>query len=208
MKLIRSFNNLIKEKRPDDKIIAGYLGNLFESKGVLDLLNAAVIVLQKHAKLNSGLPVPWIDRERHTKAEAEKIISENNLKDKIKFLGTVNGKAKEKFLMQTDIFVFPTSYPFEGFPLVILEAMQAQCPVVSTKNVGAIGDMVDDGETGILVDKKNPVQISDAIIKLIEDADLRLKMGKAGRAKFERLYTLDINVNSMTSIFNDHEVKA
>jgi glycosyltransferase involved in cell wall biosynthesis len=197
------FNNHVKEKKSGEKIVAGYQGNLFESKGVLDLLNAASIVLQKNKNIEFQIVGPWINREKHTKAEAEKIIIENNLEDKIKFLGIVTGNEKEKILMQTDVFVFPTKYPFEGFPLVILEAMQAQCPVISTKDVGAIEDMVDDGKTGILVDKKNPAQISQAIVKLIEDPDLRLSMGKAGRAKFEQLYTLDINVNNMISIFND-----
>lgn len=198
-----SFDHLVKEKKTDDKIIVGYLGNLYESKGVLDLLNSVPEVLQKHNNTEFRIAGQWVNREKQTKSKAEIIISENNLKDKVKFLGPVSGKEKEDFLKETDIMVFPTSYPYEGFPLVILEAMQAQCPVISTGDTGAIGDIIDDGKTGIIIDKKNPAQISKAVTQLIEDSDLRLKMGKAGRDKFKQFYTLDINVSNMISIFND-----
>ena len=103
--------------------------------------------------------------------------------------------------METDIFLFPTWYPYEGCPMVILDAMSFGIPVISTKDVGAIPEMVIDGESGILTDKKNPGQIADAIIKLIENKEMRSRMGENGRARFRKHFTEEINTENMISTF-------
>ena len=66
---------------------------------------------------------------------------------------------------------------------------------VSTKCIGAIPEVVIDGVSGILVEKQNPKQIADAMIKLIENPGLRKKMGTASRKRFKRYYTMDQDIN-------------
>ena len=144
----------------------------------------------------------WSLKEGDTKKKAEQIISENELETKVKFLGVITGTDKENFLNRLDIFVFPTWYKYEGFGIVIIEAMSSGLPVLSTKDVGTIPDIVVDGETGILVDRKNPEKIAEAILKLIEDPALRIEMGRKGKQRYEEHYTLDVNVNKMISVFN------
>ena len=90
--------------------------------------------------------------------------------------------------------------------MVIIEAMAAGCPVVSTKNAGAIPETVIDGKTGILVEKKNPQAVAQAIIKLIESPELRVKMGMAGRKRYEQYYTQERNIENMIRVF-DHALK-
>ena len=107
---------------------------------------------------------------------------------------------KEKIYLESEIFVFPTQYDVWG--LVLLEAMRAGLPVISTY-VGAIPEIVDDGITGFLVEKQNPVALAEKMEILIKDKDLRDKMGQAGRKKFLEKYTLDIFEQNLKNVFDE-----
>jgi len=194
-----SKKSFVKKKN----IIIGFLSNLIESKGVLDLLEAADITINKYKYKDIKIKFAGSWQDEKVKNKCLEFIRINKLDNYIEFTGLVIGKDKEKFLIETDIFVFPTWYKYEGHPIVILEAMAAACPVISSKDVGAIFETVIDGETGILVEKKNPKEIAGAIIYLIKHHDERVRMGLAGRKRFEENYTLEKNINNMIKIFDE-----
>ena len=73
----------------------------------------------------------------------------------------------------TDIFCFPTFYENEGMPLVILEAMMMELPIISTKWRG-IPNVIDDNENGLLVPIKDSQKLSEAIERLIKSKELRI----------------------------------
>jgi glycosyltransferase involved in cell wall biosynthesis len=77
-----------------------------------------------------------------------------------------------------DVFALPSRY--EGLPHAILEAMLAQLPVVAS-DVGSVGEIVIDGATGILVPPDDASALSEAIARLLEDAELARRLGEAGR---------------------------
>jgi len=189
------------KKNTGDKIKINFLGNLFESKGVLDVLNAAVTVIKKNKNVEFNFAGAWSQKEADTKLKALKIIKDNQIENFVNFCGVISGKEKDNFLRHTDILVFPTWYPYEGCPMVIIEAMAYCCPVISTKDVGAIPEMVIDGETGILIDKKNPEQLADAIFKILNSSEIRLNMGKSGRIRFNNYYTHDVNTDNIINTF-------
>lgn len=191
-----------KNNSGNKNIEINYLGNLFESKGVLDVLNAAELVLRKYNNVKFRFAGAWSMKEGNTKKKAEQIIKEKALGDHIEFTGVITGNAKDDFLNSTDIFVFPSWYKHEGFPLVIIESMAASCPVISTKDTGAIPDIVTNGETGLLIDKKRPDLIAEAIINLIENPEKRIIMGKEGKERYEKLFTLDTCIERMIGVFN------
>jgi len=188
-------------KNPNDEIVVGYLGNFFKSKGILNVIEAAELVLKENRKIKFIFAGSWPQQEVNFKKEIFHFIVECNLIDNIFFVGELIGLDKERFLIDTDIFVFPSLN--EGLPLVILEAMAASCPVISTKDVGVISEVVIDGITGILVEKQNPKQIAEAIKKLIEHPELRESMGKAGKDRFDLYYTFDNNISKLIEIFKD-----
>ncbi len=194
-----------KFKRNRDTVIISYLSNLSKSKGILDTIKAAKTVTNKHAEAYFKFAGPWLGQEPATKKSAFRFIRENHLENKIEFMGTILRDNKKEFLVDTDIFVFPSCW-YEGHPMVIIEAMAAGCPVVSTKNAGAIPETVIDGKTGILVEKKNPQAVAQAIIELIESPELRVKMGMAGRKRYEQYYTQERNIENMIRVF-DHALK-
>lgn len=104
------------------------------------------------------------------RAELENYVKSNGLDNVIFFKGNVDNV--EEYFSKSDIFVLSSSY--EGLPLVILEAMAAQLPIIST-NVGGIIDIVTDN--GLLVEAENESEMVKALKKLIENKDLREKFG-------------------------------
>ena len=97
-----------------------------------------------------------------------------------------------------DVFALTSEY--EGLGLVLLEAMSASKPVVAS-NVSAIPEVVSDGITGILFTPKNSVALAEAF-KLLEDKEVRLRFGIAGREKVKTYFTLDKMIHHNTIIYN------
>lgn len=184
------------EPQPPIKIL--YFSNLIISKGVLDLLSACEIIQSKGYDFVCNY-VGGETKEMNALAFEEE-VEKRHLKGKVSYLGKQFGKEKEKTFTESDVFVFPTFYPNECFPLVVLEAMQHGLPCISTGE-GAIASIVDDGRTGFIVEKRNPRQLADKIEVLINNDELRKSMGDAGRKKFEENYTLDIFEKRMVDIF-------
>ena len=126
-------------------------------------------------------------------------LNENELTDNVKYLGQKFGIDKHRAFTETDIFVHPTMN--DCFPLVLLEAMQHQLPIISTYE-GGISDIVDNDKTGFLIPKNDAEALAEKLEILIKNQDIRLKMGKAGRHKYEKEFTLDIFEKKMNSILN------
>lgn len=185
----------ISKNNNDARIL--FLSNLIESKGVYDYIEALSIV----KKCNISFSAYIVGKEGDVSiAELNKSIDEKKLKGYLEYLGPVYGNEKFKILNNCDIFIHPTQKDVWG--LVILEAMQCSLPVISTFE-GAISEMVEDGVTGFLVNKKSPKEIADKLELLIKDDDLRQRMGKAGREKFLKYYTIEKFEENMKNVFDD-----
>lgn len=119
----------------------------------------------------------------------------------VAYHGRKYGKDKEAFFQSADMFVFPTFYHNECFPLVLLETMGHGLPCISTPE-GGIPGIVDDGKTGYLVPKHNAEALAYKMEQLLVDADLRHKMGQAGWEKFEKEFTLEVFEKRMVEILS------
>jgi glycosyltransferase involved in cell wall biosynthesis len=106
--------------------------------------------------------------------------------DRIRFLG--QRMDVQRLLAQAQIAVLITNW--EGLPLSILEAMRAGLPVVAS-DVGGIAETIHDGETGYLVGRGAVDQVRDSIGRLLADSAQRGGFGAAGRALYERQFTLE-----------------
>jgi glycosyltransferase involved in cell wall biosynthesis len=196
------FNPDISKKSYKGKkeLTVSFLGNLYEFKGIFDLMEAAKIIAKNNTNIKFIFGGPWPEDRPGIKERAFEYVKSNGLEDQVEFKGLILREDRERFYLDTDIFVLPSWS--EGHPNVVLEAMAAACPVISTRDVGAISDTVIDGKTGILVNKKSPPQIADAINYLAENPADMEKMGRAGRLRFEKEYTLDKNIESLIDVFN------
>ena len=92
-------------------------------------------------------------------------------------------------LFTGSFFVLPTYY-FEGLPVSILEAMACGKPVIATRHRGC-EDVVVDEETGFLVPIKKVTPLVEKILRLLDDEQLRTRMGQAGRERVEQYFELD-----------------
>jgi glycosyltransferase involved in cell wall biosynthesis len=92
-----------------------------------------------------------------------------------------------ELLAAADVFVL--SSRSEGAPLSILEAMAAGLPVVAS-DVGGVGELVVDGETGLIVPPGDPARLAQALARMLEDGALRERLGAAGRARARERFDL------------------
>ena len=104
-----------------------------------------------------------------------------------------------ELLQSSHIMAFP-SYYREGLPLSLIEAAATGRPIVSTRSVGC-QDAVDDGVTGFLVPPRDATALAERLRRLILDPALRERMGKAGREKAEREFSLGDVVSRHLSIY-------
>ncbi len=188
------------QRNPEKPVVFGYLGNLFRTKGVMELLRAFAVVRRRYPEVRLQIAGGWPDQS--LREEVWNFIRDSNLEQSVQIYGIVTGKEKRKFFYDMDVFVFPTYYR-EGFPLVILEAMAYGCPVISSKDEGTIPEVVVHRKTGILVDPHNIDEIAAAMEWIIEHPQERIAMGMAGRRRFEEEYTMDRNVERMIRLFRE-----
>ncbi|MBS1516824.1 MAG: glycosyltransferase family 4 protein [Bacteroidetes bacterium] len=188
-------------KNHDGKFNFSFYANLYESKGILDFLNAAVILTEKNIDAEFHIAGEYPDGEKDTELKVKKIISEGGISDRVFFHGVVSGKSKMEFLDKTDILIHPTWYPYEGCPMAIIEAFANAIPVISIRDTGAVPEMIDDGRTGILVSRKNPEEIAAAVVRLAGNSELRENISEACRNEYKNRFTAEININNIITTF-------
>ena len=103
------------------------------------------------------------------------------------------------WLQALDLFTLP-SYGEEGVPQAIMQAMACGIPVVSTP-VGAIGEAVDDGVTGLLVAQRSAEALAAGLARLRDDPALRARFAAAARARAVRDFGLDPMLDRMEAVF-------
>jgi glycosyltransferase involved in cell wall biosynthesis len=104
-----------------------------------------------------------------------------------------------RLLASYDVFVLPSSSP-EPLGIVLLEAMAFGKPVVATNQGGPL-DVVEPGVTGLLVPPDDPSAMADALIALLESAETRRAMGRAGAARVRDLFTIERHVAQLLDVY-------
>ena len=190
---------LVPRSRPDEaELQVLFLGALNEGKGVLDVIKATRIVLDKGCRYHVKLIGAWASPE--FKKEAEALVASEGLDEVIEFPGVMKGADKWQAYADADLFIFPSHYQSENFPLVIIEAMAFGLPVVSTIWRG-IPQLIGESGAAILADVNAPDQYADALQEMIQNPDKRQQMGKAARKHYENHYTRDKFVGAMEEVF-------
>ncbi|MEW5721182.1 MAG: glycosyltransferase [Chloroflexota bacterium] len=120
---------------------------------------------------------------------------------RVVFVGEVRDAELPGYYAAADIFVLPASERSEAFGAVQLEAMAAGKPVVCTELGTGTSFVNVDGETGFVVPARDSHALAAAIARLMDDADLRARMGAAGRARVRQEFTLEKMVERVGQIY-------
>lgn len=169
-----------------------FLGRVGANKGALDLIEAVARIREAFpsVRLCMGGDGDIEGARRHAAALG--------LAGQVELPGWVRGAEKQALLEKAAVYVLP-SYQ-EGLPMSVLEAMAAGLPVVSTP-VGGIPEAVSDGVEGYLVQPGDINSLSECLARLLGDADLRRRMGEAGRKKVERLFSTDVVIPQFEAVY-------
>jgi glycosyltransferase involved in cell wall biosynthesis len=171
--------------------VVGVLANLRDMKGHRHIIAALPAILEKNPD------VKFIFAGRDDSNGAIKAAAEQaGVAHAIHFLGFY--QHPDRLFAAMDIFLLPSDW--EGFPVSILEAMQAGVPVIATA-VGGILEMIHNGVEGLLISPKAPAEIADAVNLLARDFALRATLVKAADAQYQSSYTLEAMSNKMTHLY-------
>jgi glycosyltransferase involved in cell wall biosynthesis len=178
--------------RQNGDVWAGYFGRLAEEKGVDTLIDAVARARHEGADLRLLIAGEGYEREA-----LESRARTAGCADAVLFTGY---RADARALMRAvDIVVHPPR--FEGFGLVVAEAMAAGRPVVATDVAGGIPEMVRDGHTGMLVPYADVEALATALQRLCGDESLRSKLGRAGRARYAQEFTVERMIERTIALY-------
>ncbi|MDI6644161.1 MAG: glycosyltransferase family 4 protein [Methanobacteriaceae archaeon] len=174
--------------KSDDYLL--YVGRLDYRKGIFDLIEASKL-------LDDNLKI-YIAGSGDLSVKLSKLIKNKN--KNINLLGHVEGDSLIKLYQNAKMLIFPSHY--EGLPTVLLESMACGLPVI-TSNIPAHKDLIKDNQNGLLTEKGNPKDIAKKINILINDNDLREKLGKNARQTIEKKFTWNIIGKKYEEIYKE-----
>ncbi|AFZ47593.1 glycosyl transferase group 1 [Cyanobacterium stanieri PCC 7202] len=180
-------------------IIIGTAARLDEVKGLTYLLQGFAIVnqylLKQNKPFNKNLKLIIAGTgklEESLRKEAEDL----NIAHQVIFTGYINDLPNLMHLY--DIFVLPSLQ--EAASLACIEAMSLGKPIIGT-SVGGIPEQVYDNVNGFIVEPRNPQQIADSLVKLIENPDLRAKFAKNSYQRYQQFFSSEIMVSKTVELY-------
>ena len=153
------------------------VGRLNEQKGYEYLIDAWAIASRRHPD--------WVLNvygSGEIKEQLQDRIKERGVQDKLFIHDPVNNIV-EKYL-ESSLYIM--SSRFEGFPMVLLEAMSCGLPCVSFNCPNGAKDLIQDGRNGFLVEYLNVTQLAESICRLIEDSSLRKQFGESAKEDVQK----------------------
>lgn len=164
---------------PQDAFLVVTVGQFIDRKGRWETVEAAKLLKASGAKVFFA----WVNNSQVSDEDRAKLAS-YDIADVFRLVSSADAGRTHlelmNFLSGADAFVLASHV--EGLPISLLEAMALGVPSVSTR-VNAIPEAVTDGETGLLVPPGDPVAIAEAVMKLLENKELRQRLAANGRAK-------------------------
>ena len=131
-----------------------------------------------------------------SKTKLQSMTEELGISQNVEFLGFLQEDEVIHELLESDVFVLPSFV--EGVPVCVMEAMAIGVPVIAT-NIAGTSELVESEKTGVLVRPSDPQALVDAIQRMTENYDLRLRIVEAARLKV----TSEFDVDKETSKLND-----
>jgi len=186
----------ITKEYPSRECIIGFVGRFSEEKGIMHLLHAIPDTVSKKPDIRflfiGDGPL------QHT---IRQYIQENNLSDTIILHGWVSHDILPDCFNQMKLLIIPSDT--EGLPNVMLEAMACGTPVLANP-VGAIPDLIIEGNTGFIMENNSPEIIAQNLLRVLSEPDLE-KIAENGRGFIEDNFSFEKTLKNWNSIFSEIE---
>ncbi|MEW6685358.1 MAG: glycosyltransferase family 4 protein [Candidatus Edwardsbacteria bacterium] len=181
-----------------EDLVLGWAGRIHPEKGLEYLIEAMREILDFAPKVKLLILGDASLGNESYERRLKKLSVHLKVQDRIQFLGF--HRDISQIFSTFDIFVLPSLR--EPFGLVTLEAMQLGKPVIAT-NTGGTPEIVVDGETGLLVPPKEAKALAQAIISLLKNREFREKMGRQGKERVQRNFSLESHLRGMEEVFDE-----
>ena len=177
-----------------DALLLGMVCRIVEQKGI-------PYALQAFQRVSDCFPAAnlVIAGDGDLRPQLEALAQELGIDAKVHWLGW-RGDAVD-LIAAFDVLLLPSLW--EGFGLVLLEAMSRRVPVIASR-VSAIPEVVVHGETGILVEAREVDELATAMTRLLEDRALRQHMGLLGAARLEEHFSVDRMVSGTVAAYEKY----
>jgi glycosyltransferase involved in cell wall biosynthesis len=173
----RGTRNVERVTRNDRKFIFLTVGRLVPVKNIGLQIEVMKEVIRKYPSTEL-----WIVGEGQEKLNLKNQISNLNLENNVKMFGWQNDL--DKFYNQADAFLLTSDY--EGWGMVVVEAASYGLPIIMT-DVGCAGEIIKDEESGIVIPVGDSKKLAEAMLKVMEDDNLRNNLGAGARREIEKL---------------------
>ncbi len=183
---INRFKNL-KANSLNPRPVVGTVKNLFPIYDIQLLIKGFSIVCKKL----TIKPLLYIYGDGPLKEELIQLTTSLGIENDVVFCGLIENKDVPKALSNIDVFVNCSKQ--ESFGVNILEAMACELPVIATDCVGP-RELMKDGKCGVILKDREPETLANAILTLLNDCDLRMEYGKAGRIRVLESYDWNKNL--------------
>jgi glycosyltransferase involved in cell wall biosynthesis len=167
-----------------DRLRLLFISRVAREKGVFDSIEAVQILRNRGVDVDLKIAGTGDDLD-----EAKKLAAAHDLEGFVEFAGFVAGEDKIAAYRSSDILLFPT-YWNEGFPYVLLEAMAAGMPIISTTH-GVMPHLLKHGTNGLLVEPRDPAALAEKIEELARKPELMLEMSESNRRTVRESYSIE-----------------
>jgi glycosyltransferase involved in cell wall biosynthesis len=171
-----------------------FVGQLRYYKG-LDTLIEAMSQVSKATLIIAG------DGPLRTTLKAQ--VIRLNLQERIHFAGRVSDEDLPAFFQAANCFVLPSNSKAEAFGIVLLEAMAASLPLISTELGTGTSFVNSHGRTGFVVPPKDPLALAEAINTLIADRSLRQQFAQAALTRVKEEFSQEVMVNNVMRVYDE-----
>ncbi len=179
----------------------GTLGRLVEKKGVDDLIRACKILRDRNVAFSVE-----IAGDGPLLTELQQLVDDSDLSAQVRFKGPLSHEQVPQWLQALDVFVLACKKDrngdMDGIPVVLMEAMLAGVPVISSR-ISGIPELIEDGQSGLLAEPASPDHLAEAISRLLSDEILYSDLRKNAIVKVQTEFDLSNNVVRLNELFKE-----
>ena len=197
----------IQDKTPSESVRLLYLSNIMTSKGILDLLDCFYALTKRYDDLSLTIAGDFIGDSFMGRNEIKETFLrkieklKQDTKCSVSYAGVVSGDEKVNLLRHSDIFILPTYFKSELFPLAIIEALRAGNVIITTRH-NFLPEIVSE-DNGCLVDVKSPRMIEGAVARFVEDKERMRQIQRYNINYARERYSQELYIKRIVNILEN-----